>query len=41
MLLGFDIVDTKCAVVIGKPNPEGEIEIIDKQSLLTNLPANW
>lgn len=40
MLLGFDIGGTKCAVVIGILTQEGKIEIIDKRSFLTNLPAN-
>ncbi|MGZ3872380.1 MAG: ROK family protein [Mucilaginibacter sp.] len=39
MLLGFDIGGTKCAVVTGRLNPAGELEIIDKEVLNTNLPA--
>lgn len=36
MLLGFDIGGTKCAVIIGKTKAEGEIEIIEKQTVPTN-----
>ena len=39
MLLGFDIGGTKCAVIIGKLNLNEEINIIDKEILLTNLPV--
>lgn len=36
MLLGFDIGGTKCAVILGKFNKSGEIEIIEKEVLPTN-----
>ncbi len=40
MLLGFDIGGTKCAVIIGKLNPDEKIEIVDKELLVTHLPVN-
>ena len=39
MLLGFDIGGTKCAVIIGKTKSNGDIEIIEKQSVPTNKPV--
>lgn len=39
MLLGFDIGGTKCAVVIGESNVNGDITIIDKIRLQTHPPT--
>lgn len=38
MLLGFDIGGTKCAVVIGRSENKGPMEIIDKVALPTTQP---
>lgn len=38
MLLGFDIGGTKCAVIIGKAQADGPMEIIDKIAMPTTQP---
>jgi len=39
MLLGFDIGGTKCAVILGKVAPDGEIDIVGKLAMPTNKPV--
>jgi glucokinase len=39
MLLGFDIGGTKCAVILGTANEEGNLQIIQKEVLPTSKPA--
>lgn len=39
MLLGFDIGGTKCAVILGKKNADGQLVILDKAALATEKPA--
>ncbi|MFD2145058.1 ROK family protein [Mucilaginibacter antarcticus] len=38
MLLGFDIGGTKCAVIIGRSEGDGPMEIIDKVAMPTTQP---
>jgi glucokinase len=38
MLLGFDIGGTKCAVIIGKAQADGPMEILDKVAMPTTQP---
>src|SRR5206468_728491 len=39
MLLGFDIGGTKCAVVLGNTDENGNLQIIQKEVLPTNKPV--
>lgn len=39
MLLGFDIGGTKCAIVIGQLVADDQMQVIDKLSIPTSLPA--
>lgn len=39
MLLGIDIGGTKCAVVIGRSEDNGPMEIVDKVAMLTTQPS--
>ena len=39
MLLGFDIGGTKSAIVLGQMDPNGELQIVDKQVMATDRPV--